>query len=126
VGANANYRYAYGFQDTHFNGAGVGVEARYYLLKKPSTFQPYVFCGLETNWIRAVYPTVTTSPTWLGLQANTGVGFDWYLRPNFALNARGGIVFRNVETGHPDAAWNFKVGATLLIPHKEKKKLPTE
>jgi hypothetical protein len=124
VGANANYKYAYGYHDTHYNGAGIGIEARYYLLKKPSTFQPYVFGGLETNWIRVVYPTVTTPPIWLGLQANTGVGFDWYVRPNIALNARGGIIFQSVEIGNPSAAWNFKIGATFLIPHKEKKKIP--
>jgi hypothetical protein len=58
----------------------------------------------------------------LGLQANTGLGFDWYLRPNFALNARAGINFADIQTGHADAGWNFKVGVTFKIPYKEKNK----
>ncbi|MDQ3112195.1 MAG: hypothetical protein M3R17_20110 [Bacteroidota bacterium] len=124
LGVNANFGYSYGYYDVHSNSIGGGIEARYYLLKKPSTFQPYVFGGLETNWTRVVYPYATTPPIWRGLQANTGVGFDWYLRPDFALNARGGIIFQGIEDGDPNARWNFKVGATFLLPHKEKKKVP--
>jgi hypothetical protein len=121
-GGSVNFRYAYGFHDTHWNSVGLGIEGRYYLLKKPSAFQPYVFAGLETNWHRTVYPTITTRPIWLGLQANVGVGFDYYVRPNFALNARGGISFDNIQSGRFSPNWSFQVGATYRIPHKEKKK----
>jgi hypothetical protein len=122
VGANANYGYAAMFFDERLHYFGLGIESRYYLLKKPFPFQLYVFGGLETNWSHGFYPHMTMPLNWLGLQANTGVGFDWYIRPNFALNARGGINFADIQTGHPAAAWNFKVGVTFLIPHKEKQK----
>jgi hypothetical protein len=128
LGGNANFGYAlsssefFGTPKRNLYSFGFGVESRYYVLKKSSSFQPYVFGGLETNWLQGFYTNATTPLIWGGLQANTGVGFDWYIRPNFALNARGGINFADIQTGHPAAAWNFKAGVTFLIPHKEKQK----
>jgi len=123
VGGNANYSYAHSRQqDWGYKSAGLGVEARYYLLDGPVRL--YTYAGVGKDWYWNSYPIGKSSPYFKSWTVDAGIGANWFFRPNLALEARMGYSCMLPSPGHvQNGSFTAQIGLVYRIPHNVQRSM---